>query len=347
MKRLLLNFCVCVVFLAFAAFSFAAPLVQPVRTIEIPFTGGYDDGINIDGTTDTGYCPEQTTIAFNTTGSTGADADFTFSFRVAFNPMYFYIIGTILDDFDNSVPYTTTPNAREYDNVEIYLSLDTTNSTNPTSSGYGDDSNCIQLRINRGIDSIQTPGRATTDMYIHYWENTATGWMFETAIPWKCVLGSGQSKDDICDYLDARHGFDVMGSDSDIPGPGHLDCQTAWDMDDPSDPEDRTEDDAWTNRAVFGIFTFGEFDDSWWCDPWYHPYEIENVYTQGRIPIYPNPVCNTIHFQVEGLHTIKIYSLAGVKLIEVETTGEVDISGLKSGMYLSECDKGFVKFIKE
>ena len=345
MKKQLLNLSACAVFLAIAAFTFANPLVQPVNTIEIPFAGL--DEIDIDGTADAAYSAEQTTDVFNPTGYDGP-ADYTFVFKVAYNPTYLYIIGFITDDFDNSITYTTDTNSWTYDNIEVFISLDTTGSTGSTSGGYGGDTNCIQLRINRGIDSIQTPGRATNDMYIHYWENTATGWMFETAIPWKCVLGSGQSKDDICDYLDAIHGFDVMGSDSDIPGPGHLDCQTAWDMDDPSDPEDRTEDDAWTNRAVFGIFTFGEFDDSYWCDPWYHPYEIENAYTQGSIPIYPNPVFNTIHFQVEGLHTIKIYSLAGVKLMDVETTGEVNISDLKSGMYLAEINGNrFVRFIKE
>ena len=117
MKKHLLYVSTCAIFLALTASSFATPLVQPVRTIEIPFVQFSD--ITIDGYADAYYSPEQTTTAFNTTGSTGNDADYTFSFKVAFNPIYLFMIGTILDDYDNSVSYTTTPNAWEYDNVEV------------------------------------------------------------------------------------------------------------------------------------------------------------------------------------------------------------------------------------
>jgi len=338
MKKLVLYSSICAVLLALAAFSFATPLVQPVRTLEIPYD--YFGEIVIDGVADAAYSAEQSTEAFNATGSTGADADFTFSFRVAFNPMYLYFIGTILDDFDNGPEYTTIDSIWEYDNVEVFISLDTTGSTNPTTNGYGDDSNCVQLRFNRGLtDSIQTPGRAAQEEYELYFENTASGWLIEAAIPWTVALGEGQIKEDFMDYLESIHGFDVLGNDSDEPGAGHLDCQTAWDMDDPDDPADRTEDSAWTNRSVFGIMTLADASDWIWVGL------AERM--KNTILVYPNPAGNSINFGIEGLSTICIYSLTGIKLMEVETTGEVDISSLKNGMYLAEYKNSFVKFIKE
>ena len=244
MKKQLLNLSACAVLLALASIAFADPLVPPVRVLEIPYAG--QSGITIDGAADAVYSAVQSTDAFNSTGSTGADADYTFSFKVAYNTYFLYIYGEILDDYDNSLEYTTDDNQWTYDCIEIFINLDTVS----LSPAY--DTNTIQLRINRGIDSIQSPGRATQEEYIHHWENTATGWLFETAIPWTCVLGNGQVPEDMQDYLDAVHGFDVSGTDSDTPGPDWRDCQTAWD---PDDPDDFTEDSAWNDRTVFGIVT--------------------------------------------------------------------------------------------
>lgn len=342
MKKQLLNLSACAVFLALAAYVFANPLVEPVRTIEIPFADL--DEITIDGVNDEAmWSGEQSTDAFNPTGSTGADADFTFSFYVAFNPMYLYLYAVVLDDYDNSLTYTTDGNPWTYDNVEVFLSLDTTNSTGTTSGGYGGDTNCVQLRINRGIDSIQTPGRATQEEYIHYWENTASGWICETAIPWTCVLSDAQTKEDMMDYLDMVHGFDMSGADSDTDGPDHRDCQTAWDNDDPDTPEDRTEDNAWTNRSVFGIMTVASGDVP---GDWEFPNSIENL-TETNLAVYPNPANNTINLDIEGLQTVEIYNIAGVQVKVVETTGVVDISDLNSGLYLVRVGEAVARIVVE
>lgn len=336
MKNQLLHLCTYAVFLALTSIAFADPLVPPVREMEIPFI--YEDDIVIDGTTDNVYGPEQTTEVFNPTGNTGEDADFTVTFRVAYNIRYLYIYCEIWDDFDNSIQYSTSESPETYDNIEIFINLDTTG----TVSAY--DTNTIQLRINRGIDSIQSPGRATQDEYIHHWENTATGWLFETAIPWICVLAESQnSYNDILNYLTTVNGFDLHGNDSDELGPDHLDCQTAWDSDGPSDPDDRTEGGAGTDPTLFGIFTFELCDD---CSA--PPWDNVNLISENQVLVYPNPAGSIIHFEMEGVNLVRIYSLAGVKLMEVETTGDVDISGLKSGMYLAGINgKIFVKFTKE
>ena len=338
MKKPVLKFIISAVLIAMPCAMKADPLVQPVRTLEIPLAGD----VVIDGVAEYCYSAEQTTDVFNPTGWSGP-ADYTCTFKVCYDYQFLYLYVQILDDFECSMEYPEDPNPWTYDNVEVFISLDTTGSTDPTSSGYSGDTNCIQLRICRGPVTIQTPGRVSTNEYIYYWENTAAGWLFETAIPWTCVLSSGQVPEDFMDYLDGVHGFDLMGADSDEPGPDHRDCQTAWDMDDPDDPADRTEDNAWTNRSVFGIMTLEEI----YVPPPPPPWNNVDLVSDNQISVYPNPAGNTIHFEAEGLNTVKIYSLAGVKLMDVETTGEVNISGLKSGMYLAECDKGFVKFIKE
>ncbi len=195
------------------------------------------------------------------------------------------------------------------------------------------------MRINRGIDSIQSPGRAAQEEYIHYWKDTDSRWLIETAIPWKAVLTEGQLPEDIIEYLDCINGFDVSGADSDTLGPNHRDCQTAWDMDEPNDPNDRTEDNAWTNRSVFGIMTFGYG----YCPP-----SGIDVTLTDNISYYPNPASNSIYFKLDRPSTIKIYTLTGVKVMEVQTTSNVDISNLKRGMYLVEINgEDIVKFIKE
>ena len=334
MKKQLLNLSAVAILLAIASFTFGRELVQPVSTLEIKYA---EPGtMKIDGFDDEAvYSAEQSTIAFVTTGSTGADADFTFTFKVAYDLDYMYLFAKILDDVDNSLTYTTDANPWTYDCIEVFLSLDTTGSTGVTSNGYGDDTNCVQLRINRGIDSVQQTGRATADMYINHFENTGDGWLCETAIPWKAVLATGQDPEDIMDYIGAVNGFDMSGADSDTPGPDHRDCQTAWDSDDPV--ETGTEDNAWTDRSVFGIMTLEVKDD----------YLATENFTQDNLVAYPNPANNTITFSIEGMQTVEIYNITGAKVLTQLTTGQVDISSLMSGIYFANINGSSVKFIKE
>ncbi len=334
MKKQLLNLSACAVFIALASIALAVPLTQPVSTLEIPFAN--TGVITIDGVAEAAYSAEQSTVAFNVTGSTGDDADFTFTFQVAFNPQYLFLFAKVLDDFDNSIPYTTSDTPHEYDNVEVFINLDTVGLV----TTY--DTNTIQLRVCRGLtDSIQSPGRAAQVEYQLYFENTADGWLAEVAIPWTCVLGSGQVREDMMDYLDAIHGFDMSGADSDIIGLGGRDCQTAWDSDDPEMP-DATEDLAWNNRTMFGIVTLAAVaDDFVWG-----PSSIEPT-VESNISVYPNPAVNSINFDIEGLQTVEIYSITGVQVMVVESTGQVDISDLNSGLYVARIGNHSVRFVKE
>jgi hypothetical protein len=299
----------------------------PVRTMEIPAATA---AIAIDGTDDAGYSAIQSTDAFVATGSTGADADFTLTFKVAYDPQYLYVWTKVLDDYDNSVSNTKTANPYEYDCWELFLDLDTVGSgANPT---Y--DTNTIQLRFNRGLtDSVQQAGRAAQQEYKYYFANTADGYIHEVAIPWTVVLGDGQMKQDMMDYLAVPSGFDLSGADSDTDGAGARDCQTAWDSDDPADVNN--EDNAWNTRNVFGVITLAA--NNW--DDFVFTTGVETPSVEA-VSAYPNPADNTITFGIEGLNTVEIYSITGVQVMHVETTGTVDISSLNSGIYVAKFANG-------
>ncbi len=237
--------------------AWSAPMIAPVRSMVIPYA---PEGVIIDAVADDCYSVSQTTTAFNVSGATGNDADYTLTFKVCYDSLRLYLFAHILDDYASEIPYTTSPSPYMYDNVEVYISLDTVGTT----AVY--DSNTIQLRFNRGIiDSAQAPGRADQSEYAGYvyYENTAEGWNLEVGIPWTAVLGPGQLPEDIRAYMEASsiHGFDVMGYDNDTDGPDVHGCRTAWDEDDPASP-DETEDLAWCNRTVFGIMALGTSDIS-------------------------------------------------------------------------------------
>jgi hypothetical protein len=310
--------------LALTAITFAAPMTAPVRSLVIPATNA---AISIDGVADDDYSVSQSTTAFNITGSTGADADYTMSFQVCFNYQYLYLLATVLDDYACEIPFTSSTNPWTWDNIEVFLSLDTTGTT----AAY--DSNTVQLRFNRGIqDSAQTPGRAAQEDYKVYYENTADGWVVEVGIPWTAVLQNGAEPEDIMAYISpVVNGFDVSGADNDTDGADARDCQTAWDDDDPAMP-DATEDLAWNNRTMFGIMSLGigckscsEISESL-CDL--------SDKTSKNIMIFPNPATDRISISnTEMACIIAIYNMAGTRVLKADNAENIDISSLKVGLY--------------
>jgi hypothetical protein len=320
--------------LALTAITIAAPMTAPVRSMAIPAT---NNAMVADGIAEDGYSVSQSTTAFNIAGSTGADADFTCSFRVCYTASKLWLLATILDDYACELEYTTDLEAWSYDCVEVFLSLDTTGTT----TEY--DSNTIQLRFNRGIqDSAQTPGRAAQEDYAVYYENTADGWVLEVGIPWTAVLQEGAVAEDIMAYtFPVINGFDFGGVDNDTDGPDAHDCQVAWDEDDPEMP-DATEDLAWNNRTMFGIMTL-------------EPGEYIGLYperSKSKIQILPNPTTNFI--QLTGLSVpgvINIMNIAGsgmLTLENVENEQEIDISMLPAGIYTVLLNnEQSLRFVKE
>ncbi len=332
MKIAIPHLSILAIFLAAASITMATPHTPPVRSLEIPPT----NVIVIDGVADGAYSPSQSTTAFNVTGSTGADADFTMSYQVCYTYSKLYMLFTVLDDYACEIPYTTSVNPWTWDNIEVFLSLDTTGTT----AEY--DSNTIQLRFNRGIqDSAQSPGRADQSEYAGnvYSENTADGWVLEVGIPWTAVLQEGALPEDIEAFIcHSINGFDVSGADNDTDGPDARDCQTAWDDDNPAMP-DATEDLARNNRTMFGIMTMMGC-----CS-------LETIENPSRI-VYPNPASKKIQLQnAEPASTIAIYDLLGVKMLEtklVNSEDYIDVSSLRTGLYTAIINnKEVTRFIKE
>jgi hypothetical protein len=326
--------------LALAAITFAAPMTAPVRSMEIPATNAV---IAIDGVADADYSASQSTTAFNIQGSTGADADFTASFQVCWNYQKLYLLATMLDDYACEIPYTTGTNPWTWDNVEVFLSLDTTGTT----TAY--DTNTIQLRFNRGIqDSAQTPGRAAQEDYEVYYENTADGWVIEVGIPWTAVLQTGAVPEDIMAFISpVVNGFDFSGADNDTDGADARDCQVAWDDDDPGMP-DATEDLAWNNRTMFGIMSLVNMEIMYGT-----PGNIYSpVLARFQPQVIPNPSTDRIQLQyIEPGSTITVSNLAGEKIFEEHNVNDedyIDVSELRSGLYIVQVNQTDVlHFIKK
>jgi hypothetical protein len=340
MKKQLLKLFTTAVMLTLFSVNYAGH-VLPIRTMVIPLA---NDVVTIDGAADEAFWSAlQTTDAFNKTGCpTYPDADWTVAFKVCYDASYLYLWSEIKDDVDNSTPDNGATNPWTFDNVEIFLDLDTNYSGVVTAY----DSNTIQLRVNRGMDSVQTFGRATRADYKLYWENTSDGWLFEVAVPWKSVLASSEETADIMPFFTAVNGFDIGSGDSDGAAgtPDLRDCQTAWDNDDPSDAADRTEDNAWNNRSVFGIFTIASC-----C-----PVKVNNA---DKFNISPNPAEKSLSIsKMEIGNTIQITNLLGQQLLCIRATSEkmdLDISDLPGGniFFVRITDKegnmSTSKFIKE
>ena len=310
--------------------------IEPVRTMTIPYA---PIPFTIDGIdNEAHWSEEQSTIAFNTIGSTGDDADFTFTFKAAWDEQYLYIFGKILDDINNSWEWGGE-NPWTFDNVEVYIDLDTNGSGNI--EAY--DSNTYSLRINRGIDSIGNyfgRGCKRSD-HKYYWKNTTDGWIFETALAWKFVLGPNQKPEDIMEYVDGsvRSGFDILGADSDTPGPDHRDCQTAWDEDDEICKHPDTGDcNSWNNRTIFGVVNF---------QPKY--YTVDNELINENLLMYPNPTTGILHFEgLQGPTELKIVNITGeIVLISSLQNNQADLSSLPGGVYYARIANDIVKIIKQ
>jgi hypothetical protein len=336
MKKLLLIVILFIKFQVYTLIILATP-VNPLRILDVPMGGS----IEMDGEDEIDYCNLQNTSIFNPTGLTGGDADFKADIKLSWDLNYLYLWAAVSDDIEEVYNWGVG-NPWEFDNVEVFLQLD----TNTVNTAYN--SRTVQLRFCRTLDSVQEPGRALRSFYPYFCDNTTTGWVLETAIPWTCVLENGEGPEIDQDYICTEIGFDFSAADSDNsdgdPTVGNRDVQSAWDSDDPDTPEDRTEDNAWNNTSVFGRIVLTHVG----CYSYFKDKNGEQI----ALRIFPNPAEETVQIRnLKASSTIAIYNIIGVKMMEIEQVNEetvIDISALNSGLFTAVINrKEAVRFVKE
>ena len=317
--------------------SLAAP-IEPVRTLDIPRIAA----VTLDGAADAGYSDVQNTDWGypDQQEGYGGGSDFKADFQIGWDDSYLYILAIFSDDLENDYQWGYS-SPWLFDNFEIFLQLD----TNTVTTSY--DEHTIQLRICRGLDSVETPGRASRADWGYYMEaQAAGGWIAEIAIPWTAVLAEGEGPELSDDYYnDMAIGFDFAGADSDDldgDGTGTHDYQVFWDL----DGQDGTEDLAWNNTSTFGYVHLMQVCSAvrsyfWTSDP---PSRAINR------PV-PNPATNMIGFpDLTRECTVSLYSIQGVRVMQSRLLPgkELDIAALQSGVYLAVVDgSDAVTFIKK
>lgn len=282
MKTQLIRFSAFFAFILFITRTATPQYVTPISILDVPPTKA---PIVIDGKPDSSYSAWQYTMICKESGAgviahVGDSTDFNARFKVCWDYKYLYFIADVIDDVEedykigDDMPWT-------WDNVEVYMDLDTNSSTQAYSN-----TSTTEMRFNRGLldsegnDSlVESNSRGaggpvlTDDSYriaqikqYKFFENHQLtlngkpGWHFEIAIPWSAATDS--STVDIHNLTvqggGTVLGFDVQAADADLPGSpedigrnGINGAQSFWDLDDPAGTGN--EDNAWDNRLVFGF----------------------------------------------------------------------------------------------
>lgn len=76
---------------------------------------------------------------------------------------------------------------------------------------------------------------------------------------------------------------------------------------------------------------------------------IDDVESATPVQIYPNPAQNYFVVRgIEGLQSVTVYSMTGARMIEttVEDEGRVDVSSLKTGVYMVKINNRTTKLVK-
>jgi len=183
---------------------------------------------------------------FNSTGWSGT-SDLSADVRLCYDKNNLYVFIKVNDDIAYNFGDGTSSYYWDYDNVEIFLDMDTT--TTDAYGYYGNDA--LQIRYNRGVDGTVTghSHRTGADYLNFVIIDNGDSWQVETAIPWTGIVPEGTLINDIWDSLNINAlGFDLQIADNDGSG---RDAQLAWDADYEGSGDE--EDDAWENTNLLGI----------------------------------------------------------------------------------------------
>jgi hypothetical protein len=186
------------------------------------------------------------------------EADLSGYFKTCWDINHFYFFARVQDDISHGWN-GVDGNFWEFDYVWFFFNIDSSLSE---SVEYLEDA--TNIAFNRELpDQIEgtltyDTDRLALDEMDFTVVNNDSFYTVEAAIPWVYLLPGpveAINPDDIHEWLDKAMGFDVhfIDSDSDDPFVGVRSAHSAWDMDEPNDIDDTTEDNAWNNTSVFGI----------------------------------------------------------------------------------------------
>jgi len=325
---------------AFMAFLFAsyavAQYVEPIRTTDIPPTFATDP-ITIDcDDSEAAYGPQQNMQIAKRAGAAnphgledGDPVDFNAWFKAAYDLDYLYLYIEVTDDIEESYSEGKS-DSWTWDNVEIFIDLDTNSTTNIYSNA-----STIQLRYCRSY-GVETPGRVAKTDFLVEEINDASMWIVEIGVPWTAAAATGVVPDMLEQQAEGIIGFDLAVADADGDGTGSTGgrnfeggAQAFWDPDTPIE----NADNAYQNRRVFGWAALTGIG----CDP--HPCDnISDITPDLQISIYPNPagdhlIINAVNSS--DLHgcNVNITNLLGETLLVKEIdqhSCKIDLSTLSS-----------------
>jgi hypothetical protein len=72
----------------------------------------------------------------------------------------------------------------------------------------------------------------------------------------------------------------------------------------------------------------------------------ENPDISMTLTLYPNPVHDFLHISGSNNHSIQIYTIEGIQVLQTDFKDKIDVSSLATGMYFVKAGNQYFKFIK-
>jgi hypothetical protein len=283
----------------------------------VPFV---DMGPTVDGVIDTddpwtedGWVDQ----ALNSGGSSTTDA--ASKFQLAHDGTAIYVAVMVTD----ATPHNegTIANTYERDCVELFFHMSLEDVSDGTYGTYQDWT--WQIRYQRDgddgpfVDGNRTANLEADDAFAWAVTTDDAGWVLETALTIETLVNG------YADWDSENFKFDIQTADNTTGAAGGRTQQMFW---------NNNSDDQWRDTQTFGACVLAE------------EVGVQSVKNEIGSVAVQNDLLNFKN--VEG--SVNIYSISGamVKKATIDRNGSVDISSLKSGLYIVTNKEFTAKFVK-